>query len=109
MTSTTEGLSRDLTTLVQSVAGVSTVYSTGPVAAAVVGSVIGTIRGIPVGTRLVGVSESDGGLEIVVVIGVSATEPAPVVCRRVHDAVVEYLSTRIGTPADIRVTVGRVG
>lgn len=105
----TEQLSTAITNRVREVVGVSTVYSTRPVAHGIRSAVVGVLGGPSPDLTLVTVTHRDLAVEVRVCIGVTPHEPAPRVCRRVYDAVDELLIeqdeslTRL-----IDVTVGSV-
>ena len=99
--------------VVLAVPGVDALYSTAPIVAAVVSTVIATtveaVTGRPKNTNSVSVDEKKDGLEIAVKIGVSAPYAAVDVSRRVHDAITDQLDQN-GNPdvTEIAVCVARI-
>ncbi|MEF2978142.1 hypothetical protein [Subtercola sp. YIM 133946] len=107
---TEDDLPTQLTRLLRNVDGVHTVYATKPLLPSIVGAVVEAVRNDPVGMHLVTVNEKPDDLTIIACIGVSADEPATVICRRAHDALRNYFTDQdLTPPATVRVQVGRVG
>ncbi|MCU1406527.1 MAG: hypothetical protein JWQ43_2830 [Glaciihabitans sp.] len=107
---TENDLPTQLTRLLRQVDGVHTVYATKPLLPSLVGAVVEAVRNDPVGMHLVSVSGRGEDLVVTTCIGVSADEPATLICRRAHDALRDYFWENGGVlPATIRVKVGRVG
>lgn len=99
-----------LTRLLRNVPGVHTVYATQPLVPTVVTAVVELVRNEPVGVHLVTVVDGDEGVEIIACVGIDGDEPAPVVSRRVHDALRSFFTDQgLPAPRSIRVNVGRVG
>jgi uncharacterized alkaline shock family protein YloU len=98
---------------VLAVPGVDQLYSTAPLVATVLSTVISTaveaVTGRPRSTSSVSVAEKKAGLVIAVKIGVTAPYAATDVSRRVHDAITAELG-QSGNPdvAEIAVTVARI-
>jgi hypothetical protein len=106
---TPDDVPTELTKLLRNVEGVHTVYATTPLVTAVVGAVVEAVRNDSVGMHLVSVHEHDGVAEVVACIGVSTDEPAPVICRRAHDALRDYfVESGRPAPTKIEVKIGRV-
>src|SRR3978361_1272644 len=107
---TDDDLPTQLTRLLRNVDGVHTVYATKPLLPSLVGAVVEAVRNDPVGMHLVSVAGADDDLTVPACIGVSADEPATVICRRAHDALRDYFADQgKALPSSIRVKVGRVG
>lgn len=99
-----------LTRLLRNVPGVHTVYATKPLVPTVVTAVVELVRNEPVGVHLVTVVDGEEGVDVTACIGIDGDEPAPVVSRRVHDALRTFFTDQgLPAPRGIRVNVGRVG
>lgn len=99
-----------LTRLLRNVDGVLSVYATRSVVTTVITAVAEAVKNEPVGMHLVTVTDDDDGRGIAACIGVTSDEPASDVCRRAHDALSDYFTSRAETaPTRISVKVGRVG
>lgn len=99
-----------LTRLLRNVPGVHTVYATKPLVPTVVTAVVELARNEPVGVHLVTVVDGEEGTDVTACIGIDSDEPAPVVSRRVHDALRTFFTDQgLPAPRGIRVNVGRVG
>jgi hypothetical protein len=108
--STPDDLSYQLTQMLRKVPGVTTVYASKPLLVKVAQAVVDAVKNEPAGAHLVTVSSGEGGLDVEAYIGVTDEEPAPVVCRRAHDAIREYLGEHgEQDAARVIVKVGRVG
>jgi hypothetical protein len=108
--STPDDLSYALTQMLRKLDGVTAVYAMKPVLAKVVSAVVEAVKNEPAGVHLVTVTQGDDGLDIAAYIGVSDEEPAPVVCRRAHDAIRDFVAENSDTVAGgISVKIGRVG
>lgn len=109
-TDDSEDVPTALTRLLRNVPGVHTVYATKPLVPTVVTAVVELVRNEPVGVHLVTVVDSDEGVKIIACVGIDGDEPAPVVSRRVHDALRSFFTDQgLPAPCGIRVNVGRVG
>ncbi|MEF2977087.1 hypothetical protein [Subtercola sp. YIM 133946] len=107
---TEDDLPTRLTRLLRNVDGVHTVYATKPLIPALASAVVEAVRNDPVGMHLVSVSEKAEGVTITACIGISTDEPAPIVCRRAHDALRSYFTDNSeAPPTSISVKIGRVG
>lgn len=105
-----DDLPTELTRLLRNLDGVHTVYATKSLVPTVATAIVELVKSDPVGVHLVTVTEGADGREIVACVGIMADEPAPVVCRRVHDALRQFFVDRgFEAPSRIRVSVGRVG
>ncbi|MDF2443098.1 MAG: hypothetical protein JWR01_1301, partial [Subtercola sp.] len=107
---TEDDLPTQLTRLLRNVDGVHTVYATKSMLKEVVAAVVEAVRNDPVGMHLVTVSGDTDHLIVIACIGVSADEPATMICRRAHDALRDYFTEQdLTPPVTVRVQVGRVG
>ncbi|RFA18114.1 hypothetical protein [Subtercola boreus] len=109
---TDDDLPTRLTRLLRNVDGVHTVYATKPLLPSIVGAVVEAVRNDPVGMHLVTVTDPDDSdtMTVTACIGVSADEPATMICRRAHDALLAYFTDQgQPPPATIQVKIGRVG
>jgi hypothetical protein len=103
-------LSRALTEVVAATEGVTSVYEARPIVVGVAARVVEVVVGDAVERHLVLVESDDEGLRIRVSLASRSSEPAAVVCRRVYRAVGDHLaSLGLDSPADIAVSIGRVG
>ena len=108
--STPDDLTYQLTQMLRKVPGVTAVYATAPVLPKVLSTVAEVLKNEPAGVHLVTIRDADGGIDIEAYVGVTADEPAPLVCRRAHDAIRSYVAENHDSPAKlISVKVGRVG
>lgn len=107
---TEDDLPTQLTRLLRNVDGVHTVYATKHLVPSIVGAVVEAVRNDPVGMHLVTVSGDADDMTVIACIGVSADEPASVVCKRAHDALRSFFADAGDSiPTAIDVKVGRVG
>jgi len=105
-----DDLPTELTRVLRNVEGVHTVYATRPVVPTVLASVAEAVRREPVGMHQVSVQGSGADIRITANIGVFEGEPAPDVCRRAHDAIVDHIVGRgAPQPAAVTIRIGRVG
>jgi hypothetical protein len=103
-------LSRRLTEFVWETPGVTSVFEARPLVVGVAARVVDVVIGGDVERQLVLVESDDHGLSIRISLASDGDEPAGTVCRRVYQAVAEHLATLdLDTPADISVSIGRVG
>jgi hypothetical protein len=107
---TEDDLPTTLTKLLRNVDGVHTVYATKAIVPAIIGAVVEAVRNDPVGMHLVSIVEHDDGFDVLTCIGILDDEPAPVICRRAHDALRAFFDdTDQPSPMKIEVKIGRVG
>ncbi|CAN5250833.1 hypothetical protein BH09ACT1_BH09ACT1_22220 [soil metagenome] len=107
-----DDLPSQLTQLLRNVDGVHTVYATERPVPTVITAVVELVKNEPVGLHLVTVDETDDAhtVDIIACIGIAADEPAPVVCRRAHDAIQKFVTEESKFhAATITVKIGRVG
>lgn len=106
----TDELSAELTDIIRGVAGVNAVYAAMPLLSTIVSTISTASSGaIAASPNLVSFERRDDAVEVLVSIGVGSEEPAPEVCRRVHDVVAVFLAAREGDmPYEIAVKVGSV-
>lgn len=103
------GLSRDLTALVASVAGVVEIFSDGPSLHAAAASAAARLAGADAAGARVAVTRHSRTLAVHASIGVDSALPVPTTVRRVAGAIRDFLSAaRPGTQAQVRVTVGYI-
>jgi hypothetical protein len=105
-----DDLPSELTRLLRQVRGVHTVYATQAPIPTLVTALAEVVKNKPVGVHLVTVTEDDDRIDITACVGVAGDESALDSCRRAHDAIDDFLSTR-RDPRErvVSVTVGRVG
>lgn len=103
-----QDLSQRLTELVRSLPGVTVVYPTAALPAAVRGHIVSTVTGPQEGDALVLVRLGPVGARVSVNMGVSAHDSASEQCRRVHAAVVAHLSAEGISATDVRVRVSSI-
>ncbi len=107
---TPDDLTYELTQMLRKVPGVTAVYATKPLLAKAVSAVVEAVKNEPAGVHLVTVTQSDSGLDVDAYIGVSDEEPAPVICRRAHDAIRSFVAEHSeAEAATVSVRIGRVG
>ena len=100
----------ELSAVVRSLPGVSTIYSSAPVHATVATHLAKVVVRERPGEPSVLVAAGERGTTVTVTIGVSDVEPATDVCRRVHDAILDHVVARgLPTPAAIEVRVASIG
>ncbi len=103
-------LSRRLTEVVGETAGVMSVFEARPLVVGVAARVVDVVVGGDIERHLVLVESDEEGLRIRISLASRGDEPAPAVCRRVYAAVEGYLAgLDLDSPADISVSIGRVG
>jgi hypothetical protein len=113
-------LADELALLAAGVPGVAALYSARPAVAAALGNVVGSVVNVVArdgrspdrvaGGALVHLRRSDAALAVSVRIGVGELDSAAEVCRRVHDAIADYLDAHHdGAVGDIAVAVARIG
>ncbi len=108
--STPNDLSYELTQMLRKLPGVIAVYATKPLLAKAVSAVVEAVKNEPAGVHLVNVTETDAGLDVEAYIGVTDDEPAPLVCRRAHDAIRSFIAEHSEAgAATVSVRIGRVG
>ena len=105
----TDALSADLTTLVRSVSGVTTVYDAGSSIGRALGKVADLVSGRRGDTAPILVKDPSAGITVSVSIGVADAASAAEVCRRVHDAIAEHLAARGEAASEIAVQVSSIG
>lgn len=105
-------LAAQLTATVEALDGVLEVYPTGTIPAAVATHILAVVSGSDLSHNAkVGVSLTDGHLDVRANIAVAATIPTPATVHLVGDAIHDLLMTCVdaGLPLTIAVTVGRIG
>lgn len=105
----TENLASLIAARVREVPGVNYVYSAKPLAEQIVTTVTQLVTRKPGLTDLVSVSQTENAVKIAVCVGVTPDEPAGAVCKRVYDAVDQFVSNRTSNLArHISITIGSV-
>lgn len=109
MIDTAQQIAVQLSDRVRQIPGVTTLYSTQPLASSMLRTAIGTVVPQLTGADLITVAFDESAIMVDVCIGVTAADPAPDVCQRVYESVDSFLHTLNSHLVPIiTVTVGSV-